>query len=145
MTGGGRGDGGMFWVPRLPEAKIRWPLPRNALAGRLLALPNKIFAQITSIMIIEFKILTYDNCNLRLTLFRRYKPLLPLLGQGVSGHGCALDGARADVLEEGSGVHGVVPSTRARWCLSHAGQSQAPQQGAEAPHRGPRHQLSLDL
>ena len=55
MAGGWRGDGGMFWVPRLSEAKITWPLLRQAMAALLLALPNKRFAQITSIVIIWFK------------------------------------------------------------------------------------------
>ena len=45
----------------LSEAKITWPLPRNTLAALLLASPNKIFAQITSIMVIWFKMLTYSN------------------------------------------------------------------------------------
>ena len=61
MAGGGRRDGGMFWILGLPETKITWPLPRKAMAALLLALPNKKFGQITSIMIIWFKMLTYGN------------------------------------------------------------------------------------
>ena len=45
----------------LSETKATLPLPRNAMAALLLALPNKKFGQITSIVIIWFKMLTYGN------------------------------------------------------------------------------------
>ena len=67
MAGGGRRDGGMFWVQRLLKPKLHDQCFVKPLSALLHALPNKIFGQITSVMEFVFKYKIYYNGNLSLT------------------------------------------------------------------------------